>query len=46
MNRASVGLTVEPREIQPVIDAAAKYGVIEEPFDARDLIAPLVRKAP
>jgi NitT/TauT family transport system substrate-binding protein len=46
MTRASVGLTVEPREIQPVIDAAVKYGVIEEKFDARDLIAPLVRKTP
>jgi NitT/TauT family transport system substrate-binding protein len=39
MTRATVGLTLEPREIQPVVDAAAKYGVIDKTFDARQLIA-------
>jgi NitT/TauT family transport system substrate-binding protein len=40
MVRATVALAVEPREIQPVIDAAAKYGVIDAGFDARRLISP------
>jgi NitT/TauT family transport system substrate-binding protein len=42
MNRSTIGLTLDPRDIQPLIDAAAKYGVIEAPFDARQLIATAV----
>jgi NitT/TauT family transport system substrate-binding protein len=39
MNRAYVATAVDPRDIQPVIDAAAKYGVIDKPFPAEDLIS-------
>jgi NitT/TauT family transport system substrate-binding protein len=46
MNRATVGLTLDPRDIQPVVDASAKYGVIESSFDARQLIAAPARKTP
>jgi NitT/TauT family transport system substrate-binding protein len=31
--------TFEPRDLQPVIDAAAKYGILERRFDAQELIA-------
>jgi NitT/TauT family transport system substrate-binding protein len=30
---------LDPRDIQPIINAAAKYKLIEKPFDARELIA-------
>lgn len=39
MQRAVYGEAVDPAMIQPQIDAAAKYGVIEDPFDAAELIA-------
>jgi NitT/TauT family transport system substrate-binding protein len=39
MNRAFVAPTVDPRDIQPVIDAALKYGVIDKPLQADDLIS-------
>lgn len=44
MTRATVGLAVDPRDIQPLVDVAAKYGVIDKPFDARDLLAQSARK--
>lgn len=31
--------TLEARDLQPAVDAAAKYKMIEKPFDARELIA-------
>jgi len=34
--------TLDPAMIQPAIDAAARYNVIPKPFDARDLISPIV----
>ena len=37
--RIVTGTTLDPREIQPVIDIAAKYGLIAQRFDARDIIA-------
>jgi NitT/TauT family transport system substrate-binding protein len=40
MTRATIGASLDPRDIQPMIDAAAKYGVIDAPFDARQLLAP------
>jgi NitT/TauT family transport system substrate-binding protein len=43
MVRATVGTAVDPRDIQPLIEAAAKYGLIESSFDARQLIAPSAR---
>lgn len=42
MTRTEIGTTLDPREIQPVIDSAAKYKLIAAPFDARDMIAPFL----
>jgi len=41
MTRARFETTLDPRDIQPVIDAAAKYKAIPKGFDARDIIASL-----
>jgi ABC-type nitrate/sulfonate/bicarbonate transport system substrate-binding protein len=41
MTRARFETPLEPRDIQPVIDAAAKYKVIPKGFDAREIIATL-----
>ena len=38
MNRLSNATTLDPHMIQPVIDAAAKYKYIPEPFSAQDLL--------
>lgn len=38
MRRAVAGITLVPAQIQPVIDAAAKYGAIKAGFAARELI--------
>lgn len=43
MTRTTIGTTLDPRLIQPVIDLAAKYKAIASAFDARDMIAPLLR---
>jgi len=37
MSRATYGTTLEPAAVQPLIDAAAKYGFLERPFPAREL---------
>jgi len=43
-NRATyAGNISNPREVQPIIDAAVKYGVIGKRFEASDLISPAVR---
>ena len=39
MARAQFEPALDPKDIQPVIDAAAKYKVIPKDFDARDIIA-------
>jgi NitT/TauT family transport system substrate-binding protein len=39
MNRTDDGLSLDPRLIQPLINATAKYKVIPAAFDARDFIA-------
>jgi ABC-type nitrate/sulfonate/bicarbonate transport system substrate-binding protein len=39
MNRAYVALTVDPKDIQPMIDAAVKYGVVDKPVDVQELIS-------
>jgi NitT/TauT family transport system substrate-binding protein len=39
MTRARFETGLDPKEIQPVIDAAARYRVITKGFDARDIIA-------
>jgi NitT/TauT family transport system substrate-binding protein len=41
MVRSTVGTSVEARDIQPVIDAAVRYKVIDRPFAASELIANL-----
>lgn len=38
MARARFGLTLEPALIQPVIAAAVRYGVLERPVDAAELV--------
>ena len=38
MNRVLAGTTVDPKMLQPVIDAAAKYGTIKRRFAAAELI--------
>lgn len=40
MNRALAGISLQTEQIQPVIDAAAKYGTIAHGFPARELIDP------
>jgi hypothetical protein len=39
MHRAYYGEKLDPALIQPVIDATAKYGVIDKPFPAAAIIA-------
>lgn len=39
MERATAGSLLNPREIQPMIDAAVKYKIIDSGFDARELIS-------
>jgi NitT/TauT family transport system substrate-binding protein len=39
MARITYGTSLDPKLIQPLINATAKYKVIPAPFDARDLIA-------
>jgi NitT/TauT family transport system substrate-binding protein len=39
MQRQRMGTTVNPADIQPVIDALAKYKVTDKPFPATDLIS-------
>lgn len=41
MVRSTAGITVDARDIEPVIDAAVRYKVIERPFPAQELIANL-----
>jgi NitT/TauT family transport system substrate-binding protein len=38
MTRATDGLSLTPEEVQPVIDAAVKYGTIKRSFSAQELI--------
>lgn len=46
MPRVQFGEYLDPAEIQPLVNAAAKYGVIDRPFDAAELISPLAPKPP
>ena len=41
MQRSHYATALEPRDIQPLIDAAAKYKIITKSFDAREMIAAL-----
>ena len=40
MTRVTCGLALNPRDIQPVIDASLKYKMIASRFDASDMIEP------
>jgi NitT/TauT family transport system substrate-binding protein len=39
MVRSTVGKSVDPKDIEPVIVAAMKYGVVDRPLIAKDMIA-------
>jgi ABC-type nitrate/sulfonate/bicarbonate transport system substrate-binding protein len=43
MPRVKAALTVDPKLIQPLIDACAKYKAIPASFDARELIDSALR---
>jgi NitT/TauT family transport system substrate-binding protein len=48
LNRAVKGEDasyLDPKLVQPMIDVSAKYGVIEKPFPAQELISPYALKA-
>jgi NitT/TauT family transport system substrate-binding protein len=38
MQRVTTGTTLDPRLVQPLIEAAAKYHIIDKAFDARDFM--------
>jgi len=44
MERVTCAEYLDPREIQPSIDAAVKYGVIDRGFPAQELISPAALK--
>jgi NitT/TauT family transport system substrate-binding protein len=47
MTRSYVGAVVDVKDIQPVIDAALKYGIIDKPLDAQQMISAVaLRPAP
>jgi NitT/TauT family transport system substrate-binding protein len=39
MPRAEIGDRLDAADLQPVVNLAAKYGIIDKPFDAHELIA-------
>jgi ABC-type nitrate/sulfonate/bicarbonate transport system substrate-binding protein len=39
MTRSYVGSSVDPRDIQPLIDVALKYGNIDKPIDVGQMIS-------
>jgi ABC-type nitrate/sulfonate/bicarbonate transport system substrate-binding protein len=43
MTRVTLGTSLDPQMIQPVIDAMAKFKAIPAPFDAREMIDPDLR---
>ena len=44
MKRDTCGEYLDPRDIQPAIDAAAKYKIIDKGFPAQELISPYALK--
>jgi NitT/TauT family transport system substrate-binding protein len=38
MGLSQLGVTLDARELQPVVDIAVKFGIIDKSFDARDLV--------
>jgi NitT/TauT family transport system substrate-binding protein len=45
MTRVTCGIKLDPAQIQPVVDVAAKYKIIPARFDAREMIDPAFRIA-
>ena len=43
MPQAPLGIVLDPRMIQPLIDAAVKYKAIPAPFAVRDMFDPAIR---
>ena len=43
MPRATEALTLDPKDVQPMIDVAARYGLIDKPFKAETMIATFPR---
>lgn len=43
MTRVTCGIKLDPAQIQPVVDVAAKYKIIPASFDAREMIDPALR---
>jgi hypothetical protein len=43
MKRTTFAEKLDPANVQPLIDGAAKYGITKAPFPAIDLIAPEAR---
>jgi NitT/TauT family transport system substrate-binding protein len=43
MKRTTYSETMDPELMQPLIDAAARYGILRAPFPALDLLAPEAR---
>jgi NitT/TauT family transport system substrate-binding protein len=46
MKPVELGDYLDPRDIQPAIDVAAKYGIIEKSFPAQEMISPYAPKPP
>ena len=44
--KGAEGIYLDPKEIQPMIDVTAKYGIIAAPFNAQDMISPAALKPP
>lgn len=44
MTRSTAGTVVDPKDIQPVIAACVKYGVVEKAFPASELIASIAAR--
>ena len=40
MTRAQYGVKLSTEYMQPILDTAAKYGILKAPVDAKDLIFP------
>ena len=45
MTRVTCGTKLDPKDIQPVVDIAAKYNIIPSRFDAREMCDPAILNA-
>jgi NitT/TauT family transport system substrate-binding protein len=46
MTRSTAALYLDARDVQPLIEAAVKYKILEHSFPAQELFSPLALKAP